>query len=291
MARHKGKDSIYAAAVAWRDRCLLAEGSILSEGNLWTVALLDELDLHYARNLDEGEGDFYPKLKTQLSDSSPECKQLMAECLWLLFLFPLPPSIKPATKEKRIREIWAWSGVKLEWGHPRLSNAVPENAVLEGIGLTGTAFNTWRWRELVLLINAVRDLKSHTPDKRKKLLDNPCAFLKWLRCLPGEPQKRQLTSILPHLLFPDSFERISSRGHKSRIIKHHSQILKDHDCLKNHDRTSEKSIKKWSPTEIDCALLIIRRHLEQERGVDFDYYQDERLILSKWTSADGRAGT
>jgi 5-methylcytosine-specific restriction protein B len=71
------------------------------------------------------------------------------------------------------------------------------------------------------------------------------------------------------LLFPDSFERISSEGDKRRI-------------LAGFGDTAEKAIKKWSNTEIDRALLDLRRRLEQENGSDIDFYEDE--FESQWKS-------
>lgn len=85
MARYNpNHDStpIHTAAGAWSKRCLLEDGSILMEElKLWTPALIDELDRRFVQNIDEGEGDFFEKLKSQLSAGSAECRQLMAECL------------------------------------------------------------------------------------------------------------------------------------------------------------------------------------------------------------------
>lgn len=246
---------IYDAAAAWKIRSLLADESVFFESeHLWTSALLDELDQCFVKNLHEGEGDFLSKLKTQMSAGSPECQQLMAENLWLLLLFQ--SNIGPARKRENVREVWSWSAEHLDESHPLLGDAV-----LEGIGSAGTAYNTQRWRELVFLIGAVRDLKRREAGDRKAILDDPWAFSGWLSGLP-EARNRQLRHILPHLLFPESFERISSEGDK-RLI------------LAGFSNTPEKEIKKWSTTEIDRALLELRRRLEQEHGADIDFYQVE----------------
>ena len=246
---------IYDAAAAWKIRSLLADESVFFESErLWTSALLDELDQCFVKNLHEGEGDFLSKLKTQMSAGSPECQQLMAENLWLLLLFQ--SNIGPARKRENVREVWSWSAEHLDESHPLLGDAV-----LEGIGSAGTAYNTQRWRELVFLIGAVRDLKRREAGDRKAILNDPWAFSGWLSGLP-EARNRQLRHILPHLLFAESFERISSEGDK-RLI------------LAGFSNTPEKEIKKWSTTEIDRALLELRRRLEQEHGADIDFYQVE----------------
>jgi 5-methylcytosine-specific restriction enzyme B len=68
---------IYDAAALWREKCLEANGSAFSdEKSLWTPSLLDELHRWFVQNLDEGEGDFFEKLKTQLESGSPACLAL-----------------------------------------------------------------------------------------------------------------------------------------------------------------------------------------------------------------------
>lgn len=87
---HPDRDSAVTlnAARHWANRCLEADGSIFVDSeNLWTPALLDELDRLFIQNLDEGEGTFIQKLKRQLQAGSGEGRKLMAEALWTLMLF------------------------------------------------------------------------------------------------------------------------------------------------------------------------------------------------------------
>ena len=253
-------EPIYDAVTQWRERSLAGEQSVLSEGkNLWTIELLDELDQRFVKNLDAGEGDFLSKLKAQLSEGSPGCRQLMAESLWLTLLFP--SNIGAAKKRENVLEIWSWSGEDLKAAHPLLADGV-----LEGIGSAGTAYNTHRWRELVFLVGALRDFNTRNGSEREQIASDPWAFSGWLSGLP-EARHRQLIHILPHLLFPDTFERISSEGDK-RLI------------LAGFEDTTEKEIKKWSTVEIDRALLELRRRLEEEHGSDIDFYQEE--FESQW---------
>ncbi|UIJ72370.1 McrB family protein [Aurantimonas sp. HBX-1] len=251
---------IYEAASTWKENCFLADGSALSDGgSLWTNTLLGELDQNFVKNLDAGEGDFLSKLKVQLSEGSPDCRQLMAESLWLTLLFP--SNVGAAKKRENVLEIWSWSGEDLNAAHPLLADAV-----LEGIGSAGTAYNTHRWRELVFLIGAMRDFKTRDVSDRDEIASGPWAFSGWLSGL-SDARHRQLIHILPHLLFPDTFERISSEGDK-RLI------------LAGFGDTPEKEIRKWSTVEIDRALLELRRRLEDEHGADIDFYQEE--FESQW---------
>jgi 5-methylcytosine-specific restriction protein B len=248
-------DPIYDAARKWSERSLASGLSVLSDKEeLWTRAFLDELDQRFVNNLDAGEGDFLSKLKAQLSEGTNGCRQLMAELLWIMLLFP--SNIGAAKKRENVRTIWTWSGEDLSADKAMLSDQV-----LEGIGSGGVAFNTYRWLEIGFLIGALRDFTQREELERRSLLKDPWAFSSWLSSLP-EARKRQLIHILPHLLFPDTFERISSEGDKRQI-------------LAGFGDTPEKEIRKWSTVEIDRALLELRRRLEDEHGADIDFYQDE----------------
>ena len=105
---HRSVVPIYEAASRWRERCLEADGSALVDGKgLWTPTLLDELDRCFVHNLDEGEGDFFEKLKAQLASGLPACRQLMAEHLWILMLFQ--SNIGATKKRDNFRQVWSWS--------------------------------------------------------------------------------------------------------------------------------------------------------------------------------------
>lgn len=131
--------------------------------------MLGELDQRFVNNLDAGKGDFLSKLKVQLSEGSPDCRQLMAESLWLTLLFP--SNVGAAKKRENVLEVWSWSGEDLSATHPLL-----EDAVLGGIGSAGTAYNTHRWRELVFLIDALRDFKARNASDREQIASDPWAF-------------------------------------------------------------------------------------------------------------------
>ncbi len=247
---------IYEAAQKWRDTALEAGQSVFTDNKkLWTQPLLDELVQHYVQNLVPSRGDFLPKLKEQLAEGSDSCRQLMAEILWLLLLFPSPSNMGAATKREIVTETWSWSGEKLDPTHPLL-----EDAVLGDIDSAGR-YNQNRWHELPLFINALRDFRKRDASEQERIASDPWEFSGWLSGFPEEGA-RQLIHILPHLLFPDTFERISSGSDKRLILT----------CFID---TSEKEIQKWSTVKIDRALLDLRRRLEDEHGTDIDFYQDE----------------
>ena len=253
-------DAIYGAADRWRAKCVEDDTSVLADGeSLWTSTLLDELDHRFVKNLDEGEGDFWQKLQAQLSSGSPACRRLMAEHLWILMLFQ--SNIGAATKRDNIRKVWSWSGAELSEGHVLLSDAA-----LMGIGSAGTAYNTDRWRELVCLIACVRDFKRRGADERAHILGDPWSFAGWINGMP-EARNRQLRHIMAHLLYPDTFERISSEKDKRQILVVLCEI-------------PERDIRKWDLIDIDRRLFGLRKRLEQEQGTDIDFYSEE--LADEW---------
>jgi 5-methylcytosine-specific restriction enzyme B len=165
-------------------------------------------------------------------------------------------NIGPSKKRENVRQVWSWSGEELGEDHPMLSDSV-----LEGLGSAGTAYNTQRWREVAFLIGALRDLKGRTQAERERLLGDPWIFGEWLSGQPGS-KNRQLPHILSHLVFPDSFERISSAGDKQAIVAAFGAV-------------SLKEARKLDFPSLDRKLLEIRQRFEQERGGDVDFYDDQ----------------
>jgi 5-methylcytosine-specific restriction protein B len=249
------------AARHWAERCLSAEGSIFDDKvRLWTPALLDELDRLFVQNYDEGEGSFIQKLKGQLEPGSPECHMLMAEALWILMLFQSNVSSKH--KRETIRDVWAWSGSKLDEKHPMLADDV-----LEGLASAGTGFNTHRWRELGYLLTLVRMFKRLGPTERASLLVDAWSFSKWIA---GAPQvgHRQMRHILRHLLFPTEFERISSGREKRTIIARLTG-------------TPEREIRSWPDDQVDRKLLELRQGEESQAGTtEIDFHRGD--LKERW---------
>ena len=183
----------------------------------------------------------------------------MAEALWVLMLFQ--SNIKAETKRTNVQTVWAWSGTELDSHQPMLSDDI-----LAGLGSTGTAFNTHRWRELSFLLTLTRAFKRLSPDDRKELLSDAWRFAAWLQSFP-EARNRQFRHIWLHLLFPDEFERISSGGDKKLIVAAFNNV-------------PERDLRTWNDERIDRALLDVRRQLEAEAATSIDFYQEE--FLERW---------
>jgi len=140
MARWTGDaniDEVFAAADAWRERCILADGSLFSDEKLWTLDNAQEFKKRFVEHPIEGaERSFYDKLEEQLGDSAPAVKKLAAEILWFYLLFPHHSKFGPEKKREQIRTVWEWSG-----------DALPDTPYLNderlmGVGNPGTAYLT-----------------------------------------------------------------------------------------------------------------------------------------------------
>lgn len=187
---------------------------------------------------------------------------LMAELHWLLFLFP--GDLTPEFKIGRVREIWSWSGAFLPDNLPQLTKQISG-----GIGNTGMAFKNHRWRELSFLIAVMRSFKTLPPSERENIVTKASSLVRFLENISGSEQ-RQMRHILPHLLFPDEFERTSSKNHKRRI-------------LKGFAYGGPVDVEKMSIADLDAALLSLRSALTKEIGKEFDFYQDD--IRNRWDDA------
>ena len=261
-------DLIYDAAQTWRASCLMGDGSVFSETKeLWQKKYFDELDRRFVQSEDDGKGNFYEKLKGQLAEGSPECKQLMSEVIWLLFLYT--SKILPRTKREDIQRIWSWSGEELNLNHPMLADDI-----LAGMANPGIAFNTHRQREVAYTINAMHNFKPLAGSDREMLQGDPWRFNEWLFDISESPTPRLFCHILAHLIFPDEFERINSLKHKKQILKFYGRL-------------GEDEINEWEPANIDRELLKVRKKLEQERGGPFSYY--EAGMKEEWQSTKTRA--
>ena len=259
-------EPMLAAAQRWANRCLVSDGSVFTDaGDLWTLARFDELDHVYVQTpLEEGNQSFFDKLKEQLDPATPDSRRLMAEVLWALMLFQRP--MLPATKRENIRTVWSWSGTELDGQHEMLSDEV-----LRGVGATGTAYNTQRWREVSFSVALARLLKRRSKNERQSLLADPWQFAAWVSGIPGA-QKRQFRHIIKYLLFPEQFERISTGRDKRLIVAAFTQ-------------TPNKEVAKWDDEHIDRTLLEVRQQLESTNDAKIDFYEGE--TAEKWREVSG----
>lgn len=107
-------------------------------------------------------------------------------------------------------------------------------------------------------------LKAKPQEERRQVLADSATFAEWFHGqVNGD--NRQLRHILPFLLFPDSFERISAGQHKR-------------DILTGFEAASASEVRAMSIAELDTALLKLRKELEAKHGSRVDFYEGDFRI-------------
>lgn len=254
------------AANHWKKACLLNNGSVFSERQLWTPKNLTLIEKLFVNNPDEGDNTFFEKLKEQLGTKHPDVLCLAAEMLWLLSLPSLNVSQK--TKVNNVITVWEWSGRSLHPDHALLSEKA-----LAGYARTGVSYNTNRWREMAYLIDITKGIIALPEPQRKRLLSDGWRLAQWLE--ERAQSRRQLRHILLFLLFPDDFERIASGVHRLKIVS-------------AFDNVAVSALRKMQLIEVDKKLMAIRQRMEKSLGTkDIDFYLSP--LVEVWRNRDKEA--
>jgi 5-methylcytosine-specific restriction protein B len=252
MAEYSEHDTkgIYRLADAWRDKCLLGNFSLLWEGEqVWTKEALEAFKKCFTDNPDESGDSFEAKYRRQLEDQDATVVKLAAELVLVYFLFP--STVSGSRKRELIQEIVSWKQIEIPTAGLEAMQALDD-----GIGGPGLAYNTRRPFEIGFLAESARRLVSMPVEERRAVLSDHVK----LRTLFGEVEDdatRQSRDIVLHLLFPTRYERIASRGHKRLIIETFADML---PTAQKHD-------------DIDDQIFAIRERLEQLlSGKKLDFY-------------------
>ena len=202
------------------------------------------------------------KLTGQMKAASAPARQLMAEMLWALLLFP--SNMKARTKAQQIDSLWAMSGEQLPKDLPFM-----RDEVLIGIGSGGPGFNNYRPDEMAFLIELTRTLKTKTATERRHILTDYDAFVGWIDTVHREGS-RQFRHMLRYFAFPDRVERISSNNDRRRILAAFGVAL-------------PAEMRSWSDQQLDDALFKLRGELPNTReGKPLDFYSSD--LKERWAN-------
>lgn len=254
---------ILDAVAHWKTNCLLRDGSVFSDDQIWSAENLGQLDKYFVQAPILGPQRFIEKFRQQLEPASGPAKKLGAEAIWLMWLFP--SNVGPEMKVSRVVDVWSWSGDTLKASHPLLAAPVES-----GVGSAGPGFNTRFPEDLTFLINAMRAWKALQDSEQRTLLTDGWRFGNWLDPLT-EGQNPQLRHMLLYLLFPDLYAQVSSLGAKRKI----SNALKDTPGV-DHALKQVNIANSDSPlVQLDKRLLAIRTALEiTHPGADVNFYEE-----------------
>jgi 5-methylcytosine-specific restriction protein B len=251
---------IYTYAEKLKQALISGDSLLWPENHVWSQENVESF-LEAFGNPNSSDDNFITKLREQLSGKPRGVVQLVCDLLFVYLLFPR--KIKLTTKVATLRNVSGfYEGLQIEDDNPALQ------ALENGIGSTGTAYNTRRYYELRYILDfALRILKLPS-DERESLLADHRKVRAVFDQVKGKanPMSRH---ILLHLLFPDYYERISSQDHKQKIKSSFEMII---DGAKRPDDT-------------DDAIFLIRRELcalLDDSSIDF-YHSPLREC---WDSED-----
>ncbi len=250
---------ILESAEIWKHECLLADGSLFTDQNLWTFENVVELKEMFVGNPLTGKSTFYDKLKLQVGNAKPKVIQLASEALWLLLLLVYQDSMKPSTKRQRIIEVWDWSNVP----HPN-SDILDEDA-LRGLVNPGTAFQTRNWAEYGFLLTLMEAWKALSRDEQSGMLsDQPWVLGEWVLGI-DDADTRSFRHMFLYLCYPHEYEKVVSKTAKEQIYTHFSNLIEEgEDPYKNNP--------SW--LSLDQSIYIIREALQDEYETeDLDFFQ------------------
>ncbi len=265
MATTPGTEPILEAADEWKRRSLIHDQSMFTDESLWVPQYIAELDRDFVQKPDLGDRSFMEKLRDQLAGTSGHAKQLAAELLWVMALFP--NNMGRDKKVEQVRQVWSWSGERLPDSHPLLVKPLAS-----GIGSGGRAFHTLRWLDLSFFIRFLSVWKQLPIGQRERLAAEPWEFGRMLDNTEGS-EGRQFRHMLLHLLFPFTYERVSSSAQRRKIDKRFSPELTDPSVVAVAGDSSMLAL--------DRRLSEVRRALTAKYpGRRLDFY--ESPLVEQW---------
>ncbi len=256
------RKSLYDTAEKWKNECLLNDKSLIWAGELiWTEANINRFRHIFVENPDASGENFDSKLKKQLENEPEGVYKFAIELMFIYYMFPYNGSISFKTKVKKLEMIASWKGIEFNHSLPVFEG------LKEGLGATGTFYNTSKYFEISFLFLVVENLKKLSLEKRNDILNNSSDLKRFAEKMRKQIGKRvQMQHIVLHLLLPEYFERIASWGHKGRIVKAYSELITDN-----------------SITDSDEQLLMIREKLQEEYpNEQIDFYETP-TIAERWT--------
>ena len=260
-----GTERVYAAADMWVKRALWVDDSLFTPGKpIWSKQVLGEVHRRFLDRPDESRDSFLEKLERQLKGGQPEVYQLMGEALYLYFLYV---ATKNSGKEQEVIE------TVLNWSPDRVG--IPPGLVTSltpGIGTPGTFFFTARPFQLAFLFEFVEQLKGQEMDEQRRILGDPWNLKDFVAGLEFQSRMMQefvnkplaQREALLHLVFPDTFEVITSVDIKARIAKAFSHLVAN------------------PPEDVDRQLQKIRSSLEPSHGSRDYFFHEHPEIRAQW---------
>jgi len=253
LARHSKPQHLLAYSAAQRFISALRQGdSILTPGEgVWTEDALNDFSERFTANPQVGKAPFIEKFKAQLAGAPTLTVQLGAELMYAHLV--ASAAMKGDTKRGQITEILSWA--------PKALDNIDEEAMaeLDGSLVTDQALNMKHQDCLAYLARFALAWLALPPQKRDNVFVDPWAFKRLAFSIDATFAQSQ-REILLHMVYPEVFEKMSSRGYKDKVA----------------DFFDPGGIE----TDIDRRLLEVRAQLTPRFGEDFDFWAEP--IFSSW---------
>lgn len=271
------REDVYKAAELWRDKCFLDDTALFNDKAIWTEPNLREIQRRIIDNADYSDKNFWDKLRLQLEGGNDDNYQLVAEIMWLIYLFPLGQkiegvrtSVTAKTKLQKIKEVLSWGGLPVPTGQ------IVSTPALSGIGRVGRFYKHYFYA-IEFLLEIMIAWKQLPAQRQQELTapDSAWQFASWCDSFP-QNQKVPMRHAFLFFLYPDYFERMVSEGHKDECPNHFKVLLSD--TTTRHPST---------PLETDKALYEIRQKLELIYPNDIvDFYLEPIQKDGHWINAN-----
>jgi 5-methylcytosine-specific restriction protein B len=257
MSRVPGNDALYVVTDAFRDRCLARDDSLFTPGRpIWTADTAQYVATAVAED-DTSSREFVEKLVDHVAPLPAAAMQLGAEILYLVLL-PEHDTGAPR-KLEHITKILSLSSDGVE---------IPVElrvALGHGFATYGQGGRAHRHESIRYMARFALHWKQLPAATRGAMLVDPWTFRDFVSDVESGRADTQRSALL-HIVFPDTFESIVSRGAKERIVAGFSDYVNDPDA------------------PLDRQLADIRSGLEPDHGEGFDYWQPE--LMGVWSPVD-----
>ena len=254
MARVAGGEPVYAAAERWVDAALRSDDSLFTPGQpIWSLDNLNDFHHRFAEQPYVRGQSFIQNFQRQLATAPTDTLQLAAEVLYVYYLIIWPSQVGGDTKRKRIGQVLGWTGIDLDIPEPL--NTTLETGLIN-LGPAHARMNA----NIQVIAEFCQCWKEQPAEHRTNALADPWIFKNDINSIDFPFASTQKNALL-HLVHPDHFEPITSRGNKNGIKSSFSNLL----ILRSVD--------------IDKDLLAIRNELNKTYDDGFHFYdQDKRYV-------------
>jgi hypothetical protein len=262
--KEPGYEALYEAAERWTDVALRGEDSLFTPGvAIWAPGPVSDLYSRFVEKPDRSKRHFIEKFRDQIGEAEPRTIQLAGEVIFIHLL--IDDAAHGDTKRNLINQVLSWSSEPV---------SIPDDlaAVLDtGLINPGPSFNVRRPNQLWFILEFIRRWQTLDDDAKKELLADPWQFKELLYSLPEYSAHSQREALL-YLVYPDTFEPITSMKIKGRIAEVFHGYIGESDVL-----------------DVDERLLRIRSKLGAElKRPTYGYWDPD--VHERWNPANAGPG-